>query len=155
MKYDIRDAVLVYYFINEWNKEYLYDRCDLEILIGDELVEWDWIRTVKIEEIFKKIIENDRISIRLIEEPNIKNKYNLDESDYTCERFKLYEKILDKKILSDWTDDNWKINNLESKFEKKYYKKNKYNKIKQKIWFLKINTPIRKIYYKYKIWKRK
>jgi len=167
MKYDIKDAALVYYFIDDWNYEYRYDRCTLEILIGDELIDWDWIKTVKIEEIFKKIIENNRISIRLIKKPNIKNKYNLDESGdesddesyYTCERFKRYQAISNDNILSDWTDDNWKVKDLTEiikKMREEYYSKmTKYEIIKEKIWISKINRPIRTVYYKYKRWKKK
>jgi hypothetical protein len=45
---------------------------------------------VRIEYIFKKIIENNRASIRLVEEPLINNKYNISGENSYITSFKMY-----------------------------------------------------------------
>jgi hypothetical protein len=119
----------LYYLINSWSDDYLYEKDAIEIMIGDEIIDWDWIKTVRIEYIFKKIIENNRASIRLIEEPLIKNKYNI-KNDYcsflsftTCIKFYKHERFFEDEYekISRWCDDNWEI----AEFEKKRYRNKK------------------------------
>jgi hypothetical protein len=132
-------------------------------MIGDEIIDWDWINTVKIEYIFKKIIENNRASIRLVEEPLIKNKYNMDNKNCWFTSFRMYitltknEKFFSEEFeyLSLECNDNWEIEEFEKKRIENRKKRNLYQKIIIKIKYSKyIYWLIDKTYYTYKRWKR-
>jgi len=162
IRYDIEDAVIVYYFINIWNTDYLYEKDKIEIMIGDEIIDWDWIKTVRIEYIFKKIIENNRASIRLVEEPLINNKYNISGENSYITSFKMYimftknEKFFkdEHELISRWCDDNWEIEEFEKKDIEERKNRSLYDKIITKIKYSQYTfTFIRKPYSKYKRWR--
>jgi hypothetical protein len=65
MYYSVEDSFLVYMIIDEWYKLYEIEE-NIEIRIGDEIIEWEEIKILKIEYLIGKIIKNEKCEIEII-----------------------------------------------------------------------------------------
>jgi hypothetical protein len=65
MYYSVEDSFLLYIIIDEWYKLYEIDR-NIEIRIGDEIIEWEEVKILKIEYLIEKIIKNEKCEIEII-----------------------------------------------------------------------------------------
>jgi hypothetical protein len=65
MYYNVEDSFLVYMIIDEWYKLYEIEG-NIEIRLGDEIIEWEEIKILKIEYLIEKIIKNKKCEIEII-----------------------------------------------------------------------------------------
>ena len=64
MYYSIEDSFLVFIIIDEWYKFYETEE-NIKIKIGNEIIEWEEIKILKIEYFIKKIIKNEKCEIEI------------------------------------------------------------------------------------------